>query len=41
MHGSALYAPLRLFSFLVLLLMLCAIIYGGYISVTYWSGIGV
>lgn len=36
MHG-----PLKLLSYVVVLLMLVAILYGGYISLKYWSGIGV
>lgn len=35
------YAPLRIFSFVVLLLMAIAIAYAGSISIYYWSGIGV
>lgn len=41
MQHTALYGPLRLLSFLVLLLMLVAIFYAGYTSVKYWAGIGV
>jgi len=33
--------PLKLFSHVVLLLMLLAILYAAFIAVTYWSGINV
>lgn len=36
MHG-----PLKLFSYVVILLMVIALLYSGYISIKYWSGIGV
>jgi hypothetical protein len=36
MHG-----PLKFVSYLIVLLMAVAAIYALYISVTYWSGIGV
>lgn len=36
MHG-----PLKLLSYVVILLMLIAMAYSGYISIEYWSGIGV
>lgn len=36
MHG-----PLKLFSYVVILLMVVAMVYSGYISIAYWSGIGV
>jgi hypothetical protein len=36
MHG-----PLKLFSYVVILLMVIALLYSGYTSITYWSGIGV
>lgn len=36
MHG-----PLRLVSYLIVLLMALAVLYAAYISVKYWSGIGV
>ncbi|HJV83200.1 hypothetical protein [Noviherbaspirillum sp.] len=41
MQGTALYGPLKLVSLLIVILMLAAIVYGGYISISYWSGIGV
>ncbi len=34
-------APLRLFSYVVVALMLVAIAYAAFISIKYWSGIGV
>ncbi len=34
-------APLRLFSYVVVALMLVAIVYAAFISIKYWSGIGV
>ena len=34
-------APLRLFAYVVVALMLAAIVYAGFISIKYWSGIGV
>ena len=34
-------APLRLFSHIVVLLMLAAILYAAFISIKYWSGISV
>lgn len=36
MHG-----PFKVFSYVVVLLMLVAMIYAAYISIKYWSGIGV
>lgn len=34
-------APLKLFSYVVVALMLVAIVYAAFISIKYWSGIGV
>ena len=34
-------APLKLFSYVVVALMLVAVIYATFISIKYWSGIGV
>ena len=34
-------APLRLFNYVVVALMLVAIVYAAFISIKYWSGIGV
>ena len=34
-------APLRLFAYVVIALMLVAIVYAAFISIKYWSGIGV
>jgi len=36
MHGS-----LKLLSYVIVLLMVLAILYAGYTSIKYWSGIGV
>jgi hypothetical protein len=36
MHG-----PLKIFSYVIILLMLLALLYSGFISIKYWSGIGV
>ena len=36
MHG-----PVKLFSYVVVLLIIAAIVYSGYTSIKYWSGIGV
>jgi hypothetical protein len=36
MHG-----PLKLFSYVVILLMVIALVYSAYISIKYWAGIGV
>lgn len=41
MHSSALYAPLKILSAVVIALMLAAIAYAAWIAVRYWSGIGV
>lgn len=35
------YGPLKIFSYVVVLLMVVAMIYAAYISVKYWAGIGV
>ena len=39
--GMIVHAALKAFSFVVLALMATGIVYAGYISVTYWTGIGV
>lgn len=41
MHQKKLYTPLRILSFIVLLLMATAVIYAGSISVLHWTGINV
>ncbi len=41
MQASALVTFLRVFSHVVLALMLLAILYGGFMAVRYWNGIGV
>lgn len=41
MQRKQLYGPLKILSFVVLLLMATGIAYACFISVKYWSGIGV
>ncbi len=41
MHGAAFHGPMKILGYVVLALMAAAIVYAGYISITYWSGIGV
>lgn len=41
MDPHTLHGPLQAVALVVLLLMLAALLYSGYISVTHWSGIGV
>lgn len=41
MQSTALYGLLKAVSLAILLLMLAAIGYSGFISLKYWSGIGV
>lgn len=36
-----LVGPLKVFGFVVVLLMVAAMLYAAYISITYWSGIAV
>jgi hypothetical protein len=36
-----LVGPLKVFGYLVVLLMAVAMVYAAYISITYWSGIAV
>lgn len=38
---NKIYTPLRIISFVVMLLMATAMIYAATISIHYWSGIGV
>jgi len=38
---NKLIGPFRIFGYVVVLLMLVAMLYAAYISVKYWSGIGV
>jgi hypothetical protein len=38
---SAYYTPVRIVSYVILLLMIAAIAYSAYISILYWDGIGV
>lgn len=41
MKGAAAYGSLKVLSYVILLLMLLAIGYAGWISLTHWDGIGV
>ncbi|CAG0977382.1 hypothetical protein GEOBC_01616 [Geobacteraceae bacterium] len=41
MEARALYAPLKALALVVLLLMLAAMVYAAYMSLTHWTGIGV
>lgn len=41
MHGESFFTPMRIVSYIVLLAMLAAILYAGWISLTHWTGIGV
>jgi hypothetical protein len=41
MNTETLHGPLKAFAIVVLALMLLALLYSGYISITHWSGIGV
>lgn len=41
MHGAQFHGPLKVVSYLVLLLMLGAIGWGAYITLIHWAGIGV
>ncbi len=41
MHGQSYFLPLRIFSFVVLLAMIAAIVYAAWISLTHLPGIGV
>jgi hypothetical protein len=41
MHPDAFYTPVKLVALLILLLMVAALVYAGYISMTHWTGIGV
>lgn len=38
---ETLYSPFKIFSMVVVLLMVVAMIYGGVMALMYWSGIGV
>lgn len=41
MQTSSVHTPLKIGALVVLLLMLGAALYAGYIAITYWTGIGV
>jgi hypothetical protein len=40
-RGTAFFGPLKALSGLIILLMLAAMLYAAYISIRYWTGIGV
>lgn len=40
-EGTSMHNALKLLSYVILLLIVVAILYAGYTSVRYWSGIGV
>ncbi len=41
MRNALMHGPLKWVGLLVMLLMVVAIFYAGYISIKYWAGIGV
>lgn len=41
MHGDSYFTAVRVVSYVVLLAMLAAILFAGWISLTHWTGIGV
>jgi hypothetical protein len=41
MHGAQFHTPIKVVSYLVLLLMVAAIGWGAYIALKHWAGIGV
>ena len=41
MRDQAIFRPLKVFGYVVLLLMVAAIVYSAYISLAYWPGIAV
>jgi hypothetical protein len=41
MKSQSLYGPVKGFALIVILLMLVALLYSGYMSITHWTGIGV
>lgn len=41
MHAASMYTPLKVVALVVLLLMVGAAFYSGYIAVIHWSGITV
>jgi hypothetical protein len=41
MHGAQFYTPIKFVGYFVLALMLLAIGWGAYITLTHWTGIGV
>ena len=41
MHGESFFTPMHIVSYVVLIAMIAAVIYAGWISLTHWAGIGV
>ena len=41
MRDTPMHGPLKWVSLLIILLMIAAIVYAGFISIKYWAGIGV
>ena len=41
MRNALMHGPLKWISLVVMLLIVAAIFYAGYISIKYWAGIGV
>jgi hypothetical protein len=41
MDAQSLYGPVKALALVILLLMLVALLYAGYISISHWEGIGV
>ena len=41
MDPNVFYAPVKLVALLIILLMMAALAYAGYISIAHWTGIGV
>ena len=41
MRDAPMHGPLKWVSLLIILLMVAAIVYAGFISIKYWAGIGV
>jgi hypothetical protein len=40
-RSAPMHSSLKIFSYVVILLMAIAMLYSGYISIKYWAGIGV
>jgi hypothetical protein len=41
MTSQAVYTPVKILAIVVLLLLLGAVLYAGFMAITYWTGIGV